>query len=192
MSRRPSTPWRVVLIVEDDSDGRALKSLARASGLPALIDWLPANGIGNIKRRTGALIRLAMDRIEHGRGCVAVIVDRDRKDRKREEPHRTISRSCASQATAYIEAVEAVEAWLLADEGIVAWLGLAPRPRTDRIRDPKAVVARAFRKKTKRPYQRRRARMQLAAKATGVMSSRSPSWSQALAHLEECPIGGGP
>lgn len=97
MSRATAQPWQVVLIVEDDTDGRALRDLARASGFGVRIDWLPANGIGNIKRRGDALIRLARDRIDRGRGCVAVVVDRDGKDRGREEPHRTISRTCARQ-----------------------------------------------------------------------------------------------
>jgi hypothetical protein len=178
----------VVLIVEDDSDGRALESLARASRLPVRIDWLPANGIGNIKRRAEALIRLAMDRIEHHRGCVAVVVDRDHKDRERDEPHRTINEACAAKATPFIEVVEALEAWLLADDGVMSWLGLKARRQTDGISNPKKIVARAFLKKTKRSYQKRRSRMQLAAKATGVKPERSASWSQALAHLERCPV----
>lgn len=42
MSRATAQPWRVVLIVEDDTDGRALRDLARASGFGVRIDWLPA------------------------------------------------------------------------------------------------------------------------------------------------------
>ncbi len=188
MTPGQAQPWRVVLIVEDDSDGRALRKLAEASGLLVRIDWLPANGIGNIKRRLDALIHLASDRIEGGQGCVAVVVDRDCKNCKHDEPHRTISTVCQSHATPYIEAVEALEAWLLADDGIANWLGVTRRAGTDRIRDPKGIIERAFYKKTKRTYGRRLGRTQLAAQATGVQSSGSRSWTQALAHLERCLV----
>ena len=67
--RRARRPWRIVLIVEDESDGKALRHLAQKAGIGAIVDWLPAAGIGNIKRRAEALIRLARDRVE-GRGCL--------------------------------------------------------------------------------------------------------------------------
>lgn len=181
-------PWHVVLIVEDDSDGRALRALARASGLGIRVDWLPANGIGNIKRKCDALIQLALDRIQDGKGCVAVIVDRDGKDRRRDEPHHTIHSACAAQGTPFVEATEALESWFLSDDGIVTWLGLTPRPDVDRLRDPKGTVARAFQKKTKRPYRKRRARVQVAEQATGLTGNRSPSLRSAIAHLERCGV----
>jgi len=192
MSGGRSSLWRVVLIVEDDSDGQALKRLAEASGLSIDVDWLPANGIGNIKRRGEALLRLARARVDSKRGCVAVIVDRDRRDHRRDEPHRTIRRVCARHGTPYIEAVEAMEAWFLADPGIIAWLGLGERTETDRVSDPKRVVERAFHGKTKRPYGRRRARVQLVANATGVQPTRSRSWSKAVEELRRCPGGRAP
>ncbi|MEW6746510.1 MAG: hypothetical protein AB1486_27535 [Planctomycetota bacterium] len=190
MSPSRARPWRVVLIVEDDSDGRALRKLADASGLAANFDWLPANGIGDIKRKGDALIELARDRIESKRGRVAVLVDRDGKDRRKDEPHRTISRTCATKRIPYIEAVEAFEAWCLADQGIANWLGVKTSAHTDGLSDPKHVVARAFRKKTGRPYQKLRSRVQLVEKATGIVASRSSSWTSAVAHLSQCPLEG--
>src|SRR5207248_2827073 len=49
--RRGSRRWKIVLIVEDDSDGRALQALMLTRTPAMMVDWLPANGIGNIKRR---------------------------------------------------------------------------------------------------------------------------------------------
>lgn len=192
MSQSRVRPWRVVVIVEDDSDGRALKRLAEASRLSVQLDWLPANGIGNIKRRGDALIRLAADRIESGQGCVAIVVDRDRHDSRKDEPHLTIDRTCATSGIPYIEAVETLEAWLLADDGITQWLGLKERAQTDRVGDPKAVVSKAFLRKTGKTYRTRRARVQLAEKATGVNASRSRSWSQAIEYLNRCTVKSAP
>ncbi len=38
---RPPEPWRIVLVVEDDSDGRAVAELVSRSGQDVTVDWLP-------------------------------------------------------------------------------------------------------------------------------------------------------
>lgn len=180
MDRAPST-WKVVLIVEDDPDGRALAELALRSGLRARFDWLPAGGVGNIKRNAEKLISLARDRVERGRGCVAVVVDRDRKNLVKDEPHRSISRACRRAKAECIVAQEALEAWFLADSGICRWLEVSQAARTDTIHDPKQTVARAFDRKTGRPYRKRRARLEVARQSTGVDGSKNSSAEQGLA-----------
>ncbi len=184
---RPS-PWTVVLIVEDDSDGHTLKALVERLGLAIRLDWLPANGIGNIKRRGGLLIALARDRIRDGRGCVAVLLDRDGKDVTRSEPHRTIRRLCRQEKVPLLLAVEALEAWLLADAGCAGWLGITSPSNADSVAHPKKQVERAYRRRTGRSYNRR-ARRILAEKADGSAPERSPSLRQALAHLSDSPCG---
>ncbi|MBM4320536.1 MAG: hypothetical protein FJ125_11395, partial [Deltaproteobacteria bacterium] len=164
-ARPAGPPWKIVLVVEDDSDGQALRKLATACGITATIDWLPANGIGNIKRSAAKLIRLALDRLPEGRGCVAVLVDRDGKDAARQEPHRSIRRACQAASVPYIEAVESFEGWCLADPGICGWLGLTPHATSDTVRDPKALVGAAYYRKTRRAYGPRRARPLLASHA---------------------------
>jgi hypothetical protein len=178
--------WKVILIVEDDSDGQALRLLAQASGVPCQIDWVPANGLGNIKRRGLHLIRLARDRICEGQGCVAVLVDRDGRDASRDEPHRSIRNHCKEAGVPYLEAVEAFEAWCLADPGICQWLGLRTPACADVISNPKDRVAQAYRKKAGRSYEKRRARTRLARNARGVEARRSPSWKAATEKLDLC------
>lgn len=190
MTPQTSARWKVVVIVEDDTDGRALRSLATAAGFGLDVDWLPANGIGNIKRRCAELIALANGRLRAGEGCVAVIVDRDGKDASRDEPHRSIAQACRASDTPYVEAVEAFEAWALADPGVAAWLDLKVKGETDRLVNPKRKVADAFLKKTKRPYRRRRARVQLVDHATGIHPSTSPSWDRVVALAARCPTPG--
>lgn len=64
----------MVLIVEGDSDGKAVRALVAPLNVQGVIDWLPANGIGNILRDCRRLIDLARDRIQ-ARGCVAIVID---------------------------------------------------------------------------------------------------------------------
>jgi hypothetical protein len=183
---KPSPLWTVVLIVEDDSDGRAIAELASRSGCRARFDWLPAGGIGNIKRNAERLVSLAKDRVDNGSGCVAIVVDRDSKDPARDELHRTISRACKRAKVEFIAAREAVEAWFLADAGICSWLGLPQSSRTDTIRDPKRRVAAAFDRKLGRPYRKRRARVEVARQGSGVDTKRNESLRHALRTVDAC------
>lgn len=140
--------WKVVLVVEDDTDGRALRLLAEASGLDCRIDWVPANGLGNIKRRGPKLIKLAQDRIDGRDGCVAVLVDRDCHDSIKDDAYRSIRSHCQDARVPYLEAIECFESWCLADAGICRWLAVKQPASTDRLRDAKSRVSRAYFKKT--------------------------------------------
>ena len=182
-------PWRVVLIVEDDSDGKAVRALVAPLNVQGVIDWLPANGIGNILRDCRRLIDLARDRIQ-AHGCVAVVIDGDSRSVARDEPHRTIARECRRSRVPLIVIREALEAWMLADPGICQWLAIPTRSTTHTLRDPKDLVSRAFLRKTGRPYRRRRARLEVAQHATGVTRTANPSFHEAVGHLEECGILG--
>jgi hypothetical protein len=182
----PSSPWKVILIVEDDSDGQAVRALVDRLNIELALDWLPAHGIGNIKRRGEKLIELAQDRISQDQGCVAVMLDRDGKDVTRSEPHRTIRRLCHQAGVPLLLATEALEAWLLADAGCADWLEMRQPANADQLPHPKQTVERAYYRKTHRPYTRR-ARRIVAEKADGSAPQRSPSLRSALAHLENSP-----
>jgi hypothetical protein len=178
--------WKVVLIVEDDSDGRACCVLREKMGINVTLDWLPANGIGNIKRRGEKLLDMARARIERERGCVAVLLDRDGKEVTRDEPHRTIQRLCSRAGVPLLLAVESFEAWLLADAGCTGWLGISQPPNTDCLPQPKKELERAYEKKAGRMYTRR-ARRILAEHADGSARECSPSLRHALDHLANSP-----
>jgi hypothetical protein len=178
-------PWTIVLIVEDDSDGRVVQELLRPLAIPVRLDWLPANGIGNIRRSGRRLIDLAKDRIGR-RGCVAVLIDRDGRGAARQEPHRSIARECRASGVPLILARESLEAWMLADPGISRWLGVPVKGRTDTLRNPKALVAKAFYRTAGRDYARRRGRLQVARQAHGIRRQTSASFDEALRHVEGC------
>jgi hypothetical protein len=184
MRRAPA--WTVVAIVEDESDGVSLRQLLTCSRPEVTFDWLPANGIGNIKRRCPQLIRLALDRIRDRRGCVAVVIDGDRQDESRDEPHRSIARACADHGVALLVCREALEAWFLADPGCCRWLGIPLPDRSDGIADPKERVAEAFLRTTRRTYQKRRARLEIARQASGPDRQRNRSLEEALGHIDGC------
>jgi hypothetical protein len=181
---KAQTSWRVVVIVEDDSDGRALRTLAGKCGFAGVLDWLPANGIGNIKRKGQTLIDLARTRLKEEPGCVAVVVDGDGKDPGRDEPHKTISALCRRAKVPFVVACQAVEAWLLADAGVADWLGRSPARRPDTLKDPKREITRAFRRRTGRTYGRRIARAQVAEHADGTAATHSASLRTALTHMD--------
>lgn len=182
----PSSAWKIVVIVEDDSDGRAIAELIERTGRHVRVDWLPAGGLGNIKRNADKLLSLARDRLEGRHGCVAVVVDRDGRNPAREEPHRSIHRACRRARAEFIPAREALEAWFLADPGICAWLGIAPPTTTDTIRNPKQRVVQAFSRKTGRPYRKRRARLEVTRHATGVDVRKNASAQMAFDAIQRC------
>ncbi len=156
--------------------------------MDALIDWLPANGIGNIKRNGPKLIELARDRAGE-RGCVAVIVDGDGRDPARDDPHRAIDQACRAGQVPLVIAREAMEAWFLADEAVCVWLGVRVEPNTATIADPKRVVADTYLRTTGRTYRRlRRARLIVAQKASDPNAGRNSSLAEALAHLAACGV----
>lgn len=184
-------PWKVVVVVEDDSDGRALREFVRVFGVRASFDWLPANGIGNIKRNGERLIVLAKDRAGRN-GCVAVLVDRDGNDPAKAEPHRSIGVQCRRQRVPFLVAREAMEAWFLTDAVVCAWLGLPQPANTESLGNPKGVLGEAFFKKTGRTYRQRRTRLEVAAKLQRPDPGRNRSLGTGLAHLAECgAVAGG-
>lgn len=176
-----------------DRRGRLRRTGDRRASLTgwrrAQFDWLPAGGIGNIKRNAARLIALARDRVATGRGCVAVVVDRDSKDTSRDEPHRTIARACRRAGAEFIAAREAIEAWFLADPGICKWLGVPPPATSDGIHDPKQRVSRAFQRATGRPYRKRRARIEVARHSAGIEIARNKSARLALEAVRKCLAG---
>jgi hypothetical protein len=184
--------WKVVVIVEDDSDGRALREIVRRVHPSVILDWLPANGIGNIKSRASQFIELARDRIVRGGGCIAVLVDADGKDIIRDEPHRTIASICKRNSVPLVLCKESLEAWFLSDPGCCEWLNIPLKSATHSIREPKEMVARAFFKKTRRKYQRRRARVELAKQMSGPDTNRNDSLAKALGLIERCVGRRGP
>jgi hypothetical protein len=175
-----------VLVVEDDSDGRAFQALLAPLYPSVTVDWLPANGIGNIKRKGSALIDLAKDRVLEGKGCVAVVIDGDGRDPSRDEPHASIQKLCRAAKIPLVLCREAMEALFLADPGCCRWMGIPLPPRSDTMSDPKARVAEAFLNKTRRTYQRRRARMEVARQASGPEGRRNGSLHSAQALLRQC------
>ena len=178
---------KVVLIVEDTADGQALRHLAEKLRLGIVLDYLPAKGTGEIKRRGDMLIRQAKDRIEDDNGCVAVLIDRDSQSPEHVKRNRAIQQHCRRENVPLLLAIEELEAWFIADAGCATWLGLSRPHNSDTVADPKDQVRRAYRKKTGKSYQQRKARIRLAQHCDGSGPERSPSMKNALDHLEKSP-----
>ncbi len=189
MTERPS--WRVVLIVEDNSDGFACRTFAERIGLSVLVDWLPANGVGDIKRRGPKLIQAAQDRLVAGRGCVAVLIDRDRynPDPAVGPRLREIARICERCEVPLLLAQDCIEGWLRADEGVCKWLRLKIVAQTDNLPTAKDDIAARYYARTKRNYARRIGRIRVAEHADGSAPQHNKSLRKALQELRKSPCG---
>lgn len=180
--------WTVVVIVESDNDGRAIRRLAETAGLPVRISILPAGSIGELKRRGEKLIALAQDRILNGRGCVAVVADGDNKDVIRDEPHRSIATTCSRMGVPFVVARQAIEAWLLGDPGIRNWLGLPNLTSPETLSNPKKRLLTAYRKKTGRAMGAERVFDDVIPHSVGIEGGKCQSWRSAVAHLSQCGL----
>ena len=181
-------PWRVVLIVEDETDGVVVQALARKLRPDVLIDPLPVKGCGEIKRRLPALVRTAKSQLSR-RGCVAVLLDQDHKDLGRDEPHRSIHLACRQLGVPLLLCSQDMEAWLLTDPGCRDFLKLpALRGTTDSLVGSKKLVSDAYLKVTGRSYDKRLARQKLALQVAGPRPQSNLSLSAALTHLSRCKV----
>ena len=186
VAKRSSAPWKVVLICEDETDGRVAKKLAHLVCPNVHLDYLPARGCGEIKRKLDKLVGDA--RRDVGRlGCVAVLLDGDQKNLDRDEPHWAIRQGCKRLHVPFVACLQDMEAWLLADPGCRTYLQLPPlKGRTDGLAGTKSQVAAAYYKVSGRSYEKRLARQKLADKLTGPDLTANQSLAAAVTALLDC------
>ena len=183
--------WTVVVIVESDNDGSALRRFAETAGLPIHVNVLPAGSIGEMKRKCDRLIALARSRYRDGHGCVAVVVDGDNKDSQVDEPHKSIAACCRQEGVPFVVVRQAIEAWLLGDPGIREWLGVENVRNPETLSNPKQKLLTAYRKKTGRSMGAARVFNDVMPHSQGIEAERCPSWRQAVETLGQCvPIRG--
>jgi hypothetical protein len=176
----------VVLICEDETDGIVARRLAELLCPTIRIDYLPAGGCGEIKRKLDKLVADARRDLGK-RGCVAVLLDGDQKNPARDEPHRSIALGCQKLRVPFIPCLQDMEAWLLTDPGCRAYLKLPSlKGTTDGLAKTKAQVAAAYYKVCGRSYEKRLARRKLADKLSGPSPQANRSLAEALRQLQAC------
>jgi hypothetical protein len=122
--------------------------------------------------------------------CIAVLHDLDqftRPNLKDRADYDHIKAVCSRyrKDVVLVVAWDEIEAWLLADPGLCAWLGIKPS-NWDEARKPSEDIAN-FLDKAGKPKYREGNLSRILAQLDGTGDQFSPSLKAALAHLDDAP-----
>lgn len=182
-------PGRIWLIAEDESDLEVVQSiLARKKFAIKVLLRKPdaaQGGISRFAKELDKLVRNIRERKEPN-DCIAVLHDTDEHHETNRERYDHIKQICAKYRAdvVLVTARSQIEAWLLADNGLCAWLETSPR-NWDEQSDPKSEFHRLLSKKG--IGSKARARSEALKHLDGSGDQRSPSLRAALKHLENAP-----
>jgi hypothetical protein len=114
------------LITEDENDYKIVRCIIEEKlKLPIKVKWRSPSG------KTPGLSRLAVElkqliadarKLRSGNDCIAVLHDEDIHYQPRRDNYNRIRNICESEGVSLIVAKDEVEAWLLSDSGVSAWL----------------------------------------------------------------------
>jgi hypothetical protein len=174
---------RIAIVVEDASDGRALKAIIERLLEPARVQvrYFPARGRSEVGRKAGALIEVAAKHAP----CVLVIVDLDGDDPAGHAQLQRIRQACATAPVRarMVGVAQEIEAWFLADAAAVLARAGAPggytvNRWTDVIGDPKRELSTILRRLRGRGYTAARDAERLARDLDPEEAAR---WNQSFA-----------
>jgi hypothetical protein len=177
----------IFLITENDTDVQAVKAILKAKGYSVKIHKYPylPEGISELVKELEKFI-LSVKPLCTKKDCIAVLHDADELVGGRDENiYKQITNICKKHKIAEIIAQDEIEAWLLADEGVRAWLEYDKKGQTDSVRKPSDLLNSLFKKKTGRDY-RGSDRQKLLDKLTGV-GDYNDSFKEALTYLDDAP-----
>ncbi|HLY28402.1 MAG TPA: hypothetical protein VKQ72_18785 [Aggregatilineales bacterium] len=181
------------LIVENKNDADVVRAILLKKGYDVRVYAVPPAGGGKGISRLGtqlkALIETARKRMKPG-DCLAVLHDFDGEERRKTPTlYKTIKGICKQSKVMELVAVDKIEAWLLADSGVLAWLNPKsrgkPKPKSwDEEPKVKAALERQYRKTYKTHYTDF-TRAKIVEQIVGDADKRSPSLSAALQSLQQ-------
>lgn len=187
---------RIAIVVEDATDGRALKAIIERllHPDPVRVKFVPARGRSEVARKAGALIEIAAQHAP----CVLVVVDLD-GHRADHDDLRRIARACeqAGVRARLVGIAQELEAWFLADARAVlgragAQGGYAVNRRTDLVGDAKRELSTILRKLRGRGYTSARDAERLARDLDPDEVARwNPSFAEFATLVRGCPRRGG-
>jgi hypothetical protein len=173
------------LICEDATDTEVVQAILEKKSLGIQVRHVPMTG------RKGGIARLAEeleDLIEKVReirrrgDCIAVLHDADehtQPDRREYDKVREICQRNKDDVFLVI-ARDAIEAWLLADEGLCRWLGIRVQNNDGKAR-PKAILEGHLKKRKMKWQGRDRAKVLIHIDGSG--DQLSPSMREAVSHI---------
>jgi hypothetical protein len=176
------------LITEDETDAEVVERILEKRGLKVRVKRLGTRNVGGISRLAGQLARLiaTAKAQKQANDCIAVLHDEDRHIQPDRTPYETIATLCKAEHVAFIIARDELEAWLLADSGVCAWLESNPA-NWDGKPKPKEELERRMKKKDKHLRYQGKGRQQIMNALNGDGDQHSPSMKTALAHLDNAP-----
>jgi hypothetical protein len=116
---------RIWLITEDENDSKIVRAIIQKLKLPIQVKWVSPSG------RTPGLSRLAAElnqliagarKLRSGNDCIVVLHDADLHRQTNRKNYDSIRTICEAEGVKLIVAYDELEAWLLSDSGICAWL----------------------------------------------------------------------
>lgn len=179
------------LIVEAPMDGELVRAILKVH-FPALQVRVtrPTGNNPNLARLAQQIEQLIASarRIAANTDCIAVLHDADRQTRPHDRAdYERIETACALHAgrVLHVQAVDEIEAWLLADSGVCQWLGEQPANR-DQLRQPSDRLGSWMKSRHKLTYRKSDLRPVMRhLRADG--HERSPSMRAMLDQLRQQP-----
>lgn len=144
-------------------------------------------GVSRLAQQIETLIQQALKRKRKG-DCIAVLHDEDMLVRPHDRgDYQRIETVCTKYAADVVRvpAKDAIESWLLADEGFCKWLNVKPRNH-DNKRKPKDTLISLLDKAGKAKYREENAAV-LFRHLDGTGDKLSKSLDDALKHLIDAP-----
>lgn len=174
----------IYLTTEDRMDANVIRAFIRAKQLLFEIkeSELQVRGINQLAAQLGNIIKSFLKERRAG-DCIAVLHDADaltQTDRTRYDQIRQVCDRYREDVFLVI-ARDELEAWLLADEGLCDWLGEKPGNK-DEMKRPSDRLKSLAKAKMNRDYGQR-TQEQVLKHLNGTADKHSPSFQQALAHL---------
>lgn len=176
------------LIVEDKTDGDVVRAILKAKQINVKIRHLnptKQGGISQLAKEIEQLIENAIA-LKKKRDCIVVLHDADLQTQDNRNDYEKIKSICNNKKyVVHIQAVDEIESWMLADEGLCKWLEIKPK-NWDKQRKPSDNLKSLVNKKTKRGYSGAN-RAKVLEKLDGTGDKYSPSMRAAINHLENAP-----
>jgi hypothetical protein len=149
MKRRGTSRRSTIHLIAEDKTGEfVFKELMRKKNSNAHVRaYGKAVGVSTLAQEIEALILIALHE-KSGNDCIVVLHDTDVSVQTYRKDYETINRVCEhfTEQVTRLQAVQEIEAWLLADDAFCHWLGETPKA-SDHIPKPSERLERLINKK---------------------------------------------
>lgn len=180
------------LICESKKDFHIVEAILKKRYPQVTVEPLfPRGGKSNLSRLTHQLERLIKDALEHHEtgDCIVVLHDLDIQTRPHDRAdYQRIEQICTNHRryVTRIEAMDEIEAWLLADTGFCEWL-TNTRPQNWDERKKPSVTLDTLLNEAKKPKFTIENMPKILLALDGTGDKHSPSLRKALEHLKDAP-----